>query len=213
MAPAKPPRPPTPSGRRVEATASRIRATARSPASTSTPAARYPSRRAAARIPEGTPPPPSAMGTDAFLEDELAAGGVVWDGLGIPAVEAGEAEPVVRQVERREDAANREVAQRVGPDEVADLVDRMRRGDQLGLDLGVDPVEAGMEDRRRADPNVDLRRPRAAEQLDDRARGRPADDRVVNDDEALATDDLAKRRQLPVSYTHLRAHETRHDLV
>ena len=38
--PAKPPRPPTTSGRRVDATASRISATARSPAATSTPAAR-----------------------------------------------------------------------------------------------------------------------------------------------------------------------------
>src|SRR5450759_1431964 len=126
MAPAKPPRPPTTSGRRVEATASRIRATARSPASTSTPAARYASRRAGARIPEGTPPPSSATGAAAFLEDELAAGRAVRDGLGVPAVEAGEAEPVVRQVERREDAANREVAQRVGADEVADLVHGMR---------------------------------------------------------------------------------------
>ena len=44
-----------------------------------------------------------------LFEDELAARGVVRDGLRVVAVEAGEAEPLVRQVERGEDAADREV--------------------------------------------------------------------------------------------------------
>src|SRR5439155_21040738 len=87
-----------------------------------------------------------------LFEDELARRGVVWDRLWIVAVEAGEAEPVVRKVEGGEDAADREVAERVGTDEVADLVGRVSRGDQLGLDLGVDPVETRVVNRRWADP-------------------------------------------------------------
>ena len=41
---------------------------------------------------------------------------------------------------------------------VADLLDRVGRRDQLRLDLGVDAVEARVVDRRRADPDVDLGR-------------------------------------------------------
>ena len=60
-----------------------------------------------------------------------------------------------------EHAADRQVGQRIGADELADLLDiDMRRGDELGLDLRVDAVEAGMEDGRRADAQVDLARPR-----------------------------------------------------
>src|SRR5450759_3354441 len=220
MAPAKPPRPPTTSGRRVEATASRIRATARSPASTSTPATRYASRGACSRAPTGgwtatagvptstrAPPPtvrsrrasplvPSATGPDDLLQDELAARGVVRHGLRVLAIETGEAEPVVRQVERGENAADGKVAQRVGPDEGPDLLDGVGRGDQLRLDLRVDPVEAGVVDGRRADPNMDLCRAGPAEQVDDRARRRTADDRIVHDDQPPTTNDLAKRRKL-----------------
>src|SRR5215210_4032312 len=74
---AKPPRPLSTSGRRVESTADRISSTARSPAATSTPAARY-----AARL---------ANGDRLLLEDELAARDVVRDRLRVLAVEAGEA--------------------------------------------------------------------------------------------------------------------------
>ena len=71
---------------------------------------------------------------DRLLEHELAARRVVRDGLRVVAVEAGEAEPLVRQVERGEDAADRQVAERVGADELADLGLGVGRGDQLGLD-------------------------------------------------------------------------------
>src|SRR5581483_8886423 len=113
-----------------------------SPARTSTPAARY-ARRSSATARDRL-----------FLEDELAPGRVVGHRLGVVAVEAGEAEPLVGQVERVEHALDREIAERIGPDERPDLLDRMVGRDQLGLDLGVDPVEAGVVDRRGADPDV-----------------------------------------------------------
>ena len=131
-----------------------------------------------------------------ILEDELVAGRVVRHRHRIAPVEAGEAEAVVRQIQRREDAADREVAQRVGADELADLLDRMGRRDQLGLDLGVDAVEAGVVDRRRADPEVDLGRAGLAQQGHDLAGGGAAHDRIVDDDQPLAGHDLAQRAQL-----------------
>src|SRR6476646_1323669 len=88
-APPKPPRPPTTSGRRVESTCACMSSTARCPASTSTPALRYAVR----------PPSATARGECGFLEDELPTRRVVWHGLRVVAVEAGEAEPLVRQVE------------------------------------------------------------------------------------------------------------------
>src|SRR5687767_13190111 len=95
-APPNPPRPPTTSGRRVDPTASRMRSTARSPAATSTPERAYASRTAG----------------NGLLEDELARCRVVRDGLRVAAVEAREAEPLVRQVERGEHAPNRQIAER-----------------------------------------------------------------------------------------------------
>ena len=64
---------------------------------------------------------------------------------------------------------------------VADLLERVGRRDQLGLDLGVDAVEARVEDRRRADPDVDLGRAGLAQQADDLLGGRAPHDRVVDD--------------------------------
>src|SRR5262245_29699970 len=165
-----------------------MRSTAWAPASTSTPACRY-----AVLWTESLP---TATGERGLLEDELAAGRVVWDGLGVVAIEAGEAEALVGQTERGEDPADRQVAERVGTDEVARLIDRMGRGDELRLDGRIDAIEAGVIDRRRTDPDVDLARARAPEQLHDPLRGRAADDRVVDDDQALAGDDLPHRIEL-----------------
>src|SRR5688572_2060801 len=130
--------------------------TARSPAATSTPARRY-ADRGSATLP----------GTDPLLEDELAARRVVRHGLRVVAVEAGEAEPLIRQLERREHAPDREVAERLGADELADLGLGVGRRDQLGLDRGVDPVEARVVDRGRTDAHVDLGGAGLAQQLDD----------------------------------------------
>ena len=130
------------------------------------------------------------------LEDELAAFDVVRHGLRVLAVEAGETEPLVRQVERSEHATDRQIAERVGADEVADLVDRLRGGDELGLDGRVDAVEARVVDRRRADPDVDLAGPGASQQVDDPFRRRAPHDRVVDDDQPLAGDDRGHRVEL-----------------
>src|SRR5687768_5252184 len=113
IAPPKPPSPPRTSGRRVDCTASRISSTARSPTSASTPDAMY-----ATLVGAGRGPSPTSR--HRLLEHELAARGVVRDGLRVATVEAGEAELVVRQVEGREDALDRQVAQRIGADEVTD---------------------------------------------------------------------------------------------
>src|SRR5262245_14778553 len=95
-----------------------MRSTARSPAATSTPDATY-----AVRSASPLPPCPgaSATGRHRFLEDELAAGRVVRHGLRVVPVEAGEAEPFVRQLEGLQDPADRQVAERVRADERADL--------------------------------------------------------------------------------------------
>src|SRR6185369_4739648 len=168
---------------RVESTASRISSTARSPAATSTPDRVYERRISATR-------------RHRLLEHELAALAVVRDRLRVAAVEAGEAEAVIRELERREDAGDREVAQRIRADEVADLLHRHVRRDQLGLDLGVDAVEARVEDRRRADPDVDLGGARLPKQRHDLLGRGPADDRVVDDGQPLAADDLPQRVEL-----------------
>ena len=65
--------------------------------------------------------PAAISATTGLLEHELAAGRVVRHGLRVVAVEAGEAEPLVRQLERGEHAADRQVAERIGADELADL--------------------------------------------------------------------------------------------
>src|SRR5439155_25108950 len=57
----------------------------------------------------------------------------------------------------------------------------------------VDHEKALMADRRRADSHVHLGRAVRAEKLDDRAARRPAHDRIVYDDHALAIEDIPKR--------------------
>ena len=71
-------------------------------------------------------------------------------------------------------------------------------GDQLGLDRGVDAVEARVVDRRGADPDVDLGGAGAPQQADDLLGGGAAHDRVVHDDQPLVADDLAQRAELDV---------------
>ena len=126
----------------------------------------------------------------------LRLASVVRDRLRVVAVEAGEAELVVRQLERGEDAGDRQVAERVGADERLDLVDRVGGRDELGLDLGVDPVEARVVDRRGADPDVDLGGSGLAQQRHDLLGRRAPDDRVVDDGQPLAPHDLAERVEL-----------------
>ena len=72
----------------------------------------------------------------------------------------------------------------------------MGRRDELGLHLRVDAVEARVEDRGRADPQVDLGRAGAAEQGHDLLGGGAADDRIVDDDEAPPANDVSERVEL-----------------
>src|SRR6187431_727277 len=117
--------------------------TARSPASTSTPDPRYDARFDAVMKPASSTGfhrtrtevrggAPRRHRPEVFFEHELAAGRVVRHGLRVVAVEAREAEPLVRQVECRQDAPDGEVAQGVGPDELADLGLAVGGRDELG---------------------------------------------------------------------------------
>src|SRR5437867_1422572 len=90
----------------------------------------------------------------------------------------------------------REVAERVGAEVVADLLDRLDRADQLAAAGGVDAVEAGMRHRRRADAEVHLLGAVAAQHAHQLAAGRAAHDRVVHQHDPLAGQDLAHRVEL-----------------
>ena len=94
------------------------------------------------------------------------------------------------------DAGEREVRERVGAELGGDLLDRAAVGDHLLARGHVDAVVARVLDRRRGDPHVDLARARVAQHLHDLARRVAAHDRVVDDDEALAADDLGQRVEL-----------------
>ena len=98
--------------------------------------------------------------------------------------------------DRLVDAREREVGQRVGAELGGDLLDRAAVGDHLLARGHVDAVVARVLDRRRRDPHVDLARARVAQHLHDLARRVAAHDRVVDDDQALAADDLGQRVEL-----------------
>ena len=118
-----PPRPPRTSGRRVDSTAPRISSTARSPAATSTPAVDV--GAVGRSVTPSAPADQQRRPASSSMNLRLAAS--YGHGLRVVAVEAGEAEPLVRQVERGEHAADRQVAERVGADELADLLERVGR--------------------------------------------------------------------------------------
>ena len=84
-----------------------------------------------------------------------------------------------------DEALQRDVAQGVGADGAADLVDREPVRDELGAGGEVDAVEARPLDRRRGDPDVDLGGAGLAQHPDQGALGVAAHDRVVDDDEPL----------------------------
>ncbi len=101
-----------------------------------------------------------------------------------------------RRADRLVDALHREVGERVGAELVGDLLDRPFVGDHLLAGRHVDPVVAGVADRRRRDPQVHLARPGVAQHADDLPRRVAAHDRVVDDDDPLAGDDLRQRVEL-----------------
>ena len=110
--------------------------------------------------------------------------------------EAGGAQPVGRLLGRGDQALLGDVAERVGVDRGADAVDVEAVGDQLGAAGEVDAVEARPLHRRRGDPHVHLDRAGLAQHPDQRALGVAAHDRVVDDDQPLAADDVAQRVEL-----------------
>jgi transposase len=67
------------------------------------------------------------------------------------------------------EGGEREIAQRVGLDEAADLFDAVVGGDQFALERGIDAVEAGRNGGRAGDAQVDLARAGAAHHADDLA--------------------------------------------
>ena len=89
-----------------------------------------------------------------------------------------------------------EVGERVDAEVVGDLADGQVGGEQLGAPPGVDPVEAWPGDRRARDAHVDLARPGFAQHRDDLPGRGAAHDRVIDDDQPLAVDDLAQRVEL-----------------
>src|SRR5438046_5241428 len=91
-------------------------------------------------------------------------------------------------LERRDEAAEGEVAEAVRIDEVRDLGDRLLVRDELIPRLHVDPEVAGEADRRAPDSDMDLAGAREAQDLDDLPDRRPADDRVVDLHDSLVLD-------------------------
>src|SRR6185503_2113185 len=132
--------PPSTSGRKVPHARGPMRRTASSPASMSTPASRYVNGFMRA--------------TSGVEETKLRC----WLGLDADAVgarEAGVAE--VRRVGagRLQHAVEREIAERVGGQVAADLLDRVAGADQLLARRRVDAVVARPLDGRRGDADVD----------------------------------------------------------
>ena len=97
---------------------------------------------------------------------------------------------------RRRQPVERDEGQRVGADRRADLLDAHAGRDELGAAREVDAVEARPHDRRARDAHVHLGGARLAQHPHERPLGVAAHDRVVDDDEALAGDDLAQRVEL-----------------
>ena len=82
--------------------------------------------------------------------------------------------------------AEREIAERIGFDEAADLFDGVVGGDQLALVRRVDAVEAGRNRRRAGDAQMHFARAGLPHHADDLAAGGAADDGIVHQHHALA---------------------------
>ena len=114
----------------------------------------------------------------------------------VGAVEAGTAQPRRGQRGRGDQALQRHVAERVSADRHPDLLGRQAARDQLGPAREVDAVEARPGHGRAGDADVHLGRARLAQHGHDRPLRVAADDRVVDDDDPLARDDVPERVQL-----------------
>jgi hypothetical protein len=95
-----------------------------------------------------------------------------------------------------EQAIERQVGQRVGFNELADLFDGVVGGDEFALAGRVDAVEAGRNGRRATDAEMDFCCAGAADHADDFAAGGAADDGVVDEDDALAFEQVVNGVEL-----------------
>src|SRR5574342_840031 len=173
--------PPKTSGRFVEAARRFMRCTAWSPAPMSTPADRYVS---------------GSMNSGLRVEElQLRAFPVIEADLVLPR-EAGVAEVGRVVAGGLEHAVERQVAERVRAEVLLDLRYLMARPDELLAGGRVDAVVAGPLDGRRRYAHVHLAGPGGPDHLDDLAARRAADDRIVHDHPALASQHFAVRVQL-----------------
>src|SRR5262249_12867347 len=116
-----------------------------------------------------------------------------------------------------QEAFEAEVGDRICLEEVADLSDRVRGGDQIFLPRRVDAIEGRRDRRRTADAHWNFFLAGCAHHADDLAAGRAAHDRIVDENHALTTEDAAHRIQLylhaEVSNGRLRLDERAADVV
>src|SRR5262249_19655630 len=138
--------PPSTSGRNVAFARGAMRRTASSPASMSTPPSRYVS---------------GFIGSD--VEEVQLRRRIGLDADLVGAGEAGVTEARGIAAGGLQHAVERQVAERVGAEIAADLVDLVARGDELLARGRIDAVVAGPLDRRRRDPHGGLPGARAAE--------------------------------------------------
>src|SRR5262245_33810741 len=177
---AKAPMPPSTSGRDVARASGAIRRTASSPASMSTPATLYVSgSMRLLRLKQ------RELGTRLGPDPDLVVAGETR----VTELSRGAARGL-------QHAFSRELAERVGADIAASVLDAMARSDQLLPRGCVDPVVAGPLDRRGRDPHVDLAGAGAPDHPHDLAARRSTHDGVVDDDHPPTFQHLAHRVEL-----------------
>src|SRR2546430_13199358 len=120
------------------------------------------SRRGLSLLPRGRP----ASGLCEHLQRLLPSQFLAGNRDRVLAGQATEAHVVPRMLQRRDEAAEGEVAEAVRIDEVRDLGDRLLVRDELVPRLHVDPEVAGEANRRATDSDMDLPRAREAQELD-----------------------------------------------
>src|SRR5680860_223327 len=130
------------------------------------------------------------------LEEVLAEQLPVGKVDGVLAAETGGAKPVSRLRGRLDHGVLTDVAEAVRADARRDLVDAETGGDQLRPAGEVDAVETGPAHRRGGDPHVDLGGTCLAQHPDLGTLGVPANDRVVDDHQLLAPDNVLESVQL-----------------
>src|SRR6185369_17067454 len=115
---------------------------------------------------------------------------------GILTVPTGHTRCVRTHTRRRDHSFKRQVTERIGLDELPDLLDTHLRRDQFRLVRRVDAVVTRTNRRRTTDAHVNLFRTRFSDHAYDFFRRRAADDRVVDQNHAPAVDQIAHRVEL-----------------